>query len=150
MADFKSILSTRSNEIEKPKPIPIGTYLAMISERPEIKPEVGQNKIPVVEFKLKLMSATEDVDPDMLASYGSISGKELRHSFWLTNREGEPTVWRLKDFLENTLQIEPGDREIGDYMLEAVNRTLLVTVGHRPSPDGEMIYAEIKSVARAE
>ena len=104
MASFSAILDTQMSEVERPKPIPVGHYIAMVDGR--YKQDVSaQKQTPYVEFQMKLIKALDDVDADDLkAALTKPSGqstplnaKSLRNTYYLT----EDSLFRLKDFLED-------------------------------------------------
>jgi hypothetical protein len=143
--DFSKILAKQANEIEKPKPLPIGDYLAVNPKLPDFK-GIGKNETPCAEFGLTVIVATDTVDPDHLAEYGEVKGKTIRHRMFLT----EATEYRTKEELENAFGIDPEGKNLGQMFNETVNKQVLVTIGHRPSEDGTEIYAEVTGIAQAE
>ena len=69
---FASILDRPSGDTEKPKPLPVGTYSAMVKGLPE-EGKSSQKKTPFVKFTLQLLQAADDVDPEALAE--NLKGK---------------------------------------------------------------------------
>jgi hypothetical protein len=59
---------------------------------------------------------------------------------WIDTPEGE---FALRQFLTNTLAIEPGKKSLGEMCAEAAGRQLLVTLKHRPYTDRNTNEAEI-------
>jgi len=144
MTNFADALNRKADEIERPKPLPIGSYLCTLPGPAEMK-NIGKNNTPAAEYTVKVVSAQADVDADALQTMGGCAGKTLRLTFFLT----EDAVYRLKDFLVDTLGIETNGRSLGEMMPDAVNRMFIATIKHRPSEDGTQIYAEIKGTAKA-
>ncbi len=144
MANFADALNRKADDVEKPKPLPVGTYLCTIAGPPEMK-EIGQNNTPAAIFAVKVVAPQGDVDMEALNAMGGAAGKSLRQTFFLT----EDALYRLKDFLTEACGIEANGRTLGEMIPDAVNRQFLATVKHRPSPDGTQIYAEIGTTARA-
>jgi hypothetical protein len=144
MTNFVDALNRKADEVERPKPLPVGTYLCTIPGPPEMK-TIGKNSTPAAEFSVKVIQPREDVDSEALLAVGGAGGKTLRLTFYLT----EDALFRLKEFLVDTCGIEPGGRTLGEMIPEAVNRMFNVTVKHRPSQDGTQIYAEIAGTAKA-
>lgn len=144
--NFQDILNKPSAEIEAPKPLPVGTYLALVDGQGEFK-KIGKNNTDCVEFKMKLVQAGEDVDQQALLE--SLNGKALNERH-IINRQfvTEDAVWRLKKFLVEDLQIEEGTKSLGQLIPEAMGRQCYVTIGHRASDDGSQIYMEIKQTAK--
>jgi hypothetical protein len=59
--NFTSILDKPAESLEAPKPIPVGSYLAMISG-PEAYSKVGANQTDLVKWPVKLIQPQADVD----------------------------------------------------------------------------------------
>jgi len=144
MASFMDALNRKADDIEKPKPLPVGTYIGTVAGPAEIK-EIGQNNTPAAIFQFNILSADADVDTEALTHAGGCQGKRLRQTFFLT----EDALYRLKDFLVEICGIEASGRTVGEMLPDAVNRMVKMTVKHRPSPDGTQIYAEIGGFAKA-
>lgn len=126
MPDFASILNTPAESIEKPKPLPVGTYLSIVNG-PHKQKEI--NDKPIVDIIFKTMQAQDDVDQTQLAESGGV-GRQLTQSFWLTNNDGGEQTWPLKNFLENTLGIESKGKSLAQMLAEAPGKQCLVTVKH--------------------
>ena len=93
--NFASILDEAPTEINRPKPIPSGTYICVVN-----KWETGESskkKTPFVRFTLTPIAAEEDVSEDDLAEAGGLEGKQLRTDFYIT----PDAVYRLSEFLLN-------------------------------------------------
>lgn len=146
MSSFQDILNKPAAEIEAPKPLPVGTYLALVDGQPEFN-KIGKNNTDCVEFKLKLAQAGDDVDQAILLEQlkgKPLSEKSIKHRLFIT----EDAVWRLKKFLVEDLGIEEGTRGLGEMIPEAMGKQVYVTLGHRPSDDGKQIYMEVKDTAK--
>lgn len=139
--DFSKILQKQATEIEKPKPLPIGTYLCVNPKLPEFK-GVGKNETPCAEFSLTIMAPVE-VDADDLAAYGEVKGKSIRHRMFLT----EGTEYRTKEELVNAFGLDEAGKNLGQLFNETINGQVLVTIKHRPSEDGTEIYHEVEGLA---
>lgn len=142
-ANFANILSKPAADIERPKPLPVGQYLGIVMGMPEMK-EIGQKNTPCAEFKIRVLSAGDDVDKTALADAGGLENKTMTARFFLT----DDSMYRLKEFLTEHLGIEEGKRTIGQLLSDAPNRQVYIQVAHRPSQDGQQIYAEIKSTSK--
>lgn len=145
MSNFTEILNKRPGEITRPKPIPVGTYLAVVSGRYE-QGESSQKKTPFVDIPLRPLAAQDDVDRDQLAEYGEL--KEIKGRSGLRFFLTEDSAFRLDDFLTETLGIEPGEKTIGERLFEAQGRQFYVTFRHRPSEDGKQMFAEVAGTAK--
>lgn len=149
MADFESVLDKKIEEVEKPKPKPVGTYLGVLQGLPTEK-KVGQDEMEVIGFRVKLMSAQEDVDQEDLSAQPPISEwPALRHDIFIHTEQG---VWGLRQFLKNTLGFEDGAGTIRQILAETPGRQLLVKVRQRPfinKQNEPEIATEIESTAHA-
>ena len=141
--NFTDILNKRADEIERPKPLPVGTYLGMVQGAPEFG-NIGKENTAVANFTIRLLQANDDVDREALANVGGLDGKTVRHRFFLT----DAAMYRLKEFLVNDLQIEEGTSTLGQLVSEAAGRQVYLTIKHRPSQDGSQIYHEVGSTAK--
>ena len=124
--NFASILGEAPSEVDRPKPIPTGTYLCRVQgSRLTTSPQKGT---PFVQFTLKPISAEDDVDEEDLAEMGGLDNKTLRLTFYLT----EDAVYRLDEFHEHCgidLSEESSRRSRND---EVVNAEVRALVKHRP------------------
>lgn len=140
MPDFASILNTPAESVEKPKPLPPGTYLSII-QGPHKQREV--NDKPVIDIVYKTAQAQEDVDQAELAASGGV-GRQISQTFFLTNNEGAENTWPLLSFLENSLGIEKTGKSLAQMLAEIPGKQVLVTVKHNVYNDkktGEMAVA---------
>lgn len=126
MANFTDILNKPAEQIEKPKPTPVGTYLCIV-DGPHKQREI--NDKPVIDINLKTMQAQDDVDQSALAESGGV-GKRIQNTFFLVNNDGQENAFPLKNFLENTLGIEAAGKSLSQMLSEAPGKQLLATVKH--------------------
>ena len=94
MTDFDAILNTKMDDIEKPRPLPSGTYTFIISDY-----ETGEsiNKgTPFIRFKCSPVSAGADVDAAELQGI-SLTNRKLSLTFWMT----DDSKHRFKSFLSD-------------------------------------------------
>lgn len=145
--NFGSILDQPSENIEKPKPLPVGTYICSVKGLPKMDVS-SKKKTEYVEFTLQILGAHDDVDQEALAEAlkgKALSEKTIRATYYLT----EDAVWRLKDFLDHC-QVEDGP---GISLRQRISATpgcqVNASLKHRPSEDGTSIYAELGSTAPA-
>lgn len=138
---FSSILDRAPSEIEKPKPLPVGSYTTQLVGQPRIDKST-KKQTEYREFTHKLISAGEDVDEDELKTY--LNGKKLsevqiKNTYYIT----EGAVWRLKEFLEHC----GIDLDEVESLNEGLDKTPGVQVGifinHEPSQDGTSVFARI-------
>lgn len=152
--DFSEILDRAPSEIEKPKPLPVGTYSTVLQGVPrEDKSTKKQTKY--VEFSHKILAAGEDVDEDALkealtAPDGSV--KDLRevvlfNTFYLT----ENAAWRLKDFLKDCgYDVDSEEMSMREMVEQSSGRQVNVYLKHEPSQDGQSMFAKIGGTSSAE
>ena len=151
MADtFSSILDKPASEIERPKPLPPGTYQCVVDGQYR-EGESSKKGTKFIEYSLKPMAALDDVNENDLikaltsgdGSVKALADKRIKATFYLT----DDSLYRLKDFLVNDLQITEGKKKIRQLIGEAQNRQVLATLKHVPSQDGTGIFAQLASTA---
>jgi len=148
MAQFSDILDRAPSEIEKPKPLPVGTYICVVDGLPE-HGESSKKKTPYVRFKLKFLSAEDDVDQDELAAWAkkgdgssrSLGDARLNNDYYIT----EDAIWRLKDFLSH-LGIEEQD-SLRQMIESAPGSQVKVFLRHEASEDGQSVFARVGNTA---
>jgi len=137
MTAFSDILSRQASEIERPKPLPVGTYICQVKGLP--RQDVSSKKgTPFWEFTLIPVGHLDDVTAEDLEAVGGLANKTLRATFYLTD-EAE---YRLADFLK-ALNIDV-DRSYEEAVNDAPGQTVLAQVIHTSSNDGSTKYAEVK------
>lgn len=140
---FESILDTPATEVERPKPLPAGTYSTIIKGLPE-HGESSQKKTPFVRFIHTIVAAGEDVDTDELADIGGIADKSIRNTFYTT----PDALFRLTDFLDHC-GIDAEGKTIRQMIDETPNAAVDILIGHRASEDGQQIFAEVKRTMKS-
>lgn len=136
---FESILDMPATEVERPKPVPAGSYHCVVQGMPE-HGESAKKKTPFVKFTLALQSAGEDVEADELEAYGGLEGKTIKTTYYTT----PDSLFRLTDFLEHC-GIELEGKSIRAALDETTNCSVGCFVSHRASEDGQQVFAEVKS-----
>jgi hypothetical protein len=139
---FESILDTPATEVERPKPLPAGTYDVIVKGLYE-QGESTQKKTPYVRFIYAIQSAGEDVDPDELEAIGGIADKTIRDTYYTT----PDALFRLTDTLEN-MGIELDGKSVRHALDETPNASLRIVVTHRAVDD--QIFAEVKRTMKAD
>jgi len=135
--NFESLLSQQADEVEKPKPLPAGTYqFAVVEHAFDTSSKKGT---PFVRFQLSPIAAGEDVDQDLLAQVNNWQGKKMKFDCFLT----DDAIWRLKDFLENC-----GINTSGRTFAECIPETAGVYVSGfiKHEINGEATYANIDKI----
>jgi len=136
--NFASILDEAPSEVDRPKPLPAGTYTCIVAGTP-IYDKSSKKGTPFVQFTLKPISAESDVDEEDLHEMGGFENKTIRATYYLT----EDAVFRLDEFHQHCgldLGKEQSRRQRND---EVVNCEVRAVVKHRTSDDGSQIFAEL-------
>jgi hypothetical protein len=151
---FESILDTPANEVERPKPMPVGTYDVVVRGLYE-EGESSQKKTPFARFTYTFVAAGEDVDEEELAAILTdkngqvhpISEKTIKDTYYTT----PDAIFRLTATLENMgIDVEEEGKTIRQCLADTPNASLRIMVGHRSSEDGQQIFAEVKRTMAAE
>lgn len=145
-ANFMDILNKPFDEVNAPKPVPMGTYLCLVDGPPEFR-QMGKEQNWGAVFKFKPIQAGPDVNQAELLE--NLEGKALsdvsiQTTFWIT----EKALYRLKDFLTDALGIDGTGRQFPEVIPDAAGRQVNVMVTHQPSKDGKAVRMEVKSFAR--
>lgn len=144
MSTFTDILNKSMEDIKPPQPLPIGTYMAIVDGVPEIK-QIGRQGNSAAVVKFKVLQPQPDVDSSALIE--ALDGKQLTDvsvasNFFLT----DAAAYRLKDFL-GILGISLTGKSLGQGLNEAPGKSVLLSIGHRPSDDGKAMYMDVKGYA---
>jgi len=153
--NFESILDMPAADVERPKPIPAGTYDAIVQGLYE-EGVSSQKKTPFVQFAFAIQGADEDVDEDDLTTYltakdGSVKSlasvvlKNNSTKFYTT----PDSMFRLTDFMDHC-GIDQEGKTVRQCLSETPNCSVKILIGHTASPDGESIFAELKKTMPAE
>lgn len=146
MADlFADILNTPSSEIERPKPLPAGSYVCVVAGLPEFDKST-KKETPYAKFTLRPIAAGDDIDAEDLEAAGGLEGKTIQATYYLT----EASLWRLKKFIQDCGVDVEDDRTLGQQIEDVPNQTVIAYIKHRPSADGESMFAELANTAPAE
>ena len=134
--DFRTLLSTPTDTIKAPKPLPPGTYRGMITQRTFDKSK--QKETPFVRFDVKVASAEADVPQEDLEGI-DVSAKTLRKDYYLTPDASFRIVELAKSCGHNA-----SGRSLGELIEDlASNTPFLLEVTQRPSQDGETFFYDI-------
>jgi|SRR5581483_4111054 len=139
---FSSILDRAPSEIEKPKPLPQGSYTTVLVGQPRID-KSAKKQTEFREFTHKIHAAGDDVDADDLATYlgdnKKLTDVTIKNTYYIT----EGAVWRLKEFLEHC----GIDLDDVDTLAEAIEQTpgkqVGIFINHEASQDGTSVFARI-------
>ena len=136
--NFGSILDRAPSEIEKPKPLPQGSYITVLVGQPRFD-KSAKKQTEFVEFTHKLLAAQEDVDEDELKAMGGIKEKVMKNTFYLT----EGAAWRLKEFLEHCGIDLDECENLRAAVEETPGKQVGIFVNHEASQDGTSIFARV-------
>lgn len=134
---FTSILDRQSSEIERPKPLPVGTYNCIVKGLPRYD-KSSKKQTDFVEFNLEIQSAEDDVDEDAIAAMtGGVVGKSIKDTYYLT----EEAAFRVKDFLDNAGVEDEGT--LRSRIEQTPGKQIKIFIKHEPSQDGQSVFARI-------
>lgn len=146
MSNFASVLDRPATEIERPKPLPVGTYLCILKGMPRYD-KSAKKGTDFVEFTAVPQSALDDVNAEELANAGGLADKTIRMTYYLT----DDAAWRLKKFLEDLkFDVEDPGVTMRQMIEESANNEIYVTMRHKPSQDGKSVFAEVADTARVD
>lgn len=143
---FKSVLDETVSDDKSwdaPIPLPVGTYNAMVQSYRQDKSTEKQTDF--IEFTLKILSAHGDVDEDALEEAGGLKDRTIRDTYYITDN----SKFRLKQFWE-ILGLDPVGKSISQNCNDSLNQELVISIRHKPSKDGQGVFAEIRSRAKAQ
>lgn len=99
--DYSAILDKRVGSAPAPKPVPNGTYVGEIDGLPKVvERNTKAGPRGVLQVRVKLSEAGDDVDPTELEEMGGLTNangraKTVTSDFWLD----EDSMWVLDNFL---------------------------------------------------
>lgn len=134
--DFRSLLSTKPETVEKPQPLPPGTYFGVIKAWEPI--ESSQKKTPGVKIQFQLQSPDADVDLDQLEQVGGLTAvtkRKVSTIFYLT----EDATYRLREFLEFACKLDISGRSFAELLPEAINLAVRLALKHKVTDKQEII-----------
>lgn len=139
---FGAILDKPSVEVERPKPLPAGTYLCVVAGMPRYD-KSSKKGTEFAEFTCKVLQAGEDVDQDALEEMGGIADKVIKNTYYIT----PDALFMLKEFLINC-GIEEGEKTLRQMIDEVPGCQVLITVKHRAGDNGR-VFMEVAGTASA-
>lgn len=150
---FESILDTPVANVERPKPMPAGTYDCIVRGLYE-EGVSSQKKTPFVKFTYAFQAALDDVDEDELkelltdkeGNTAPLSDRTIKDTYYTT----PDALFRLTDVLTNMGIEDLESKTIRQALSETPNSPIRVVISHRASEDGESIFAEVKRTMKAD
>lgn len=154
-ANFMDALNTRVSDIEKPKLMPIGTYVWGIN-KPHKESTSKDGKWFTIEIPCipKMpYDAAEDVDADELAAFGPLKSAPNSIRFMLDVQaegtvEQEKFLYNIKRFLVDTLRVEgEEDSTVKELLAKMVGSEFIAQAAHRHVPERDETYCDVKNWA---
>ncbi len=144
--DFKSLLSTPLDSVERPKHAPAGTYHGHITKYAldEKAPFGKTDKEPIIRFNILLTGPTEGIDPELLegVDLAKISARLTRDMFL-----GKDDMYRVKDLIESYGHDTTG-RQLDAFLDDLVGEPALIEIT-ATSKDGRDFFNNIRSMRGA-
>ncbi len=145
--NFNKLLSVQIESVERPKSFPAGHYESVVASH-----EMGRSskkETPYILFSIKLLGPTEDVDEELFEAAGGMEAlrerKPLDMTFWLT----KDALYRLREFLEDGLELSCSGRNFDEVIPESTNVPLTVQVSHRAGKKEGEFYMELNDYMKA-
>lgn len=148
--NFGSILDRKPTAIERPKVLPVGSYIAVVQGMPR-QDKSTKKQTPYYEYTCKYLQAMDDVDPDDLSAAltradgtkKTLGDMTQKLTYYIT----EDAIWRLKQFLEHC-GLDEDDFESTRQMAESAGGCqVVIKLRHKPSEDGESMYPDVAGTA---
>ncbi|RMD51696.1 hypothetical protein D6827_01675 [Candidatus Parcubacteria bacterium] len=148
MVSFTKALDRNLEDVKRPKPLPTGTYITRIVDRPGIDEFTASSGVQYERLSFQLaIEGPDEVDEEELEDFGNPAGYKLQRTFLIdtTDEAGfEKTLYYIKQFLGNA-GVETEGVTLGEAIEQAQGASMIVEVGHRPDPKNpENVYPEVK------
>ena len=137
--NLSSILDRPSEDAERPKPFPQGSYVCVVQSWEE---GASTKKLtPFIRFILKPVDPGEDVDADELEEVGGLGTRTIPTTYYLTDN----SEYRLREFLDHCgVPTKEGKNKLShrERAEMAVNHQVGAFIKHRynTSEDGEVAF----------
>ena len=145
--NFSDLLNAQVDSVERPKSFPIGGYDSIITGHEMLKS--AQKETPFVRFSCKLLGPQEDVDTDLFEEAGGLEAlvarKAIRLDFYFTT----DAMYRLREFLEDTLELNCAGRPFDAVIPETTNVAFTAMIKHDAGSKPGEVYMNIGSTAKA-
>lgn len=145
--NFNELLGVQVQSVERPKNFPQGSYSAIV-----VSHEMGKSsrkETPYVRFPIKLLGPGDDVDEDLFEGAGGMEAlnnrKPLSKDFYLT----KDAIYRLREFLEDCLDLSCSGKNFDEVIPETTNRPLTVVISHRAGEKEGEFWMEIADCLKA-
>ena len=141
--NFGALLDKPATDFEAPKPLPAGSYIAVVAGLPRFD-KSSKKQTEFVEFTYNILKPLEDVDPDELKEMGGVQGKSIRNPYYIT----EDSLYRLREFLEHC-RIEVDGVSLRTAIDETPGKQIVIFIGHEATEDGRT-FARVRRTAPVE
>lgn len=154
MPNFADILTKAAETTERPPLAPKGTYQFVVTALPKkVDRKSANGNFEVLDFPMRGVAPTDDVDMDELKAYGEPKNIVVRKSF-LFNTDDEAafaqTEFNMKEFLTKHLGLDES-LSYKELMNAAVNKKCLGILDYRPDASNpEVLYHDLKKTAPIE
>lgn len=140
--DFSKLLSTNMDQVEKPKPLPAGTYLGHIAKY-EFGEVNNEKKTPYCRVFLTLSAPGPDVEQSALDEAKiDLSKRQMRRDYYLS----DDAIYRLKEMLAS-VGVDTRGRSFGEAIPDILNAPVIIEVSQRNGgDDGTTIFNDVKNV----
>jgi hypothetical protein len=138
--NLSSILDRPSEDAERPKPLPQGSYTCVVQSWEDGTSTKKQT--PFIRFILKPIDAGEDVNAEELEQAGGLGERTISTTYYLTNN----SEYRLREFLDHCgIDSKNGKTKLThrERIPQAENCQVGAFIKHRASEDGEAVFAEV-------
>ncbi len=148
MASFQSILNAPATASTRPPPVPGGHYVMLIRGLPR-QDKSSKKQTEFIEYNCAIIQpyvdseGSSDVDAEALAEFGVVQGKEMRLTFYMT----EKSAYRHTEFLSNDLLLEIEGLSHWEAAQHAPGNQFIAHVRQKPSDDGKGVFSEIGGTA---
>jgi len=148
MNSFSSILNTPATASVRPPAVPGGHYIMMIRGLPR-QDKSSKKGTEFIEYTCAILqpytdeAGNCDVDPQALEEFGSVQGKEMRLTFYMT----EASAYRHTEFLTNDLGLDIEGASHWEAAQSAPGAQFVAMVRQKPREDGKGVYSEIGGTA---
>ena len=150
--NFQDALDTKIGDIERPPLVPQGTYTVAVAKVPTYTAVGKDDQYQCIDFVLKIIAATDDVDEEDLANYGDVTKSSVRKRDMFDTEDKNrfaQSMFSTRRFLQDHLGVEGNDdTPIKKLLADCVNHQCLATITWRPdNRDPEIMYLEVKGTA---
>lgn len=135
MPNFNEVMNMKAEDVKKPLPVPSGWYIGVVSKPPEgRKLAISGVEQEVVDFDIKLLSPSKEVDTSALSEwtskFGDLNGFRLQpKTFFIEDPAGR---FAMVQFMTETLGVDKVGKSNGQMAAESTGRQLLVQIIHKP------------------